>query len=140
MPRLYRPEYERVEERSFRSSYDNSVVKVRTLKINGDGRQITFRDAHKQAETNLTGFTRWLSRARKLAVMDWEQEDLRRAVDDLIMYAEIWKTEIEKMHGEQTMQEKIDALRNIAGRSEGESALFLAKADELERKLKESTR
>lgn len=136
MPKTYRPEYERVEEKAFISSYDKSVVKTRTLKLNGDGRTITFREAHQRAESNLTGFMRWMSRARKLTVMEWEEDDLRRIVDDLVMYTEIWQREIEKLHGKQTKQQKIASLRNIAGRSEGEAALYLAKADELEEELR----
>lgn len=128
----YSTEYERAKDRNIRG-YNGEVHVLRTLKLGGDGREIHFRDAHKQAKTNLHGFMRWMSRAGKLALADYEQEELRWLVDDLTQYAHIWEEQIEDLKKRKAKQEKVDALRNVAGREPEEAATYLAKADELER-------
>lgn len=57
--------------------------------------------------------------------VEWEAKELREAADDLIKLAEYWESEAKK-------QARIEALRNVEGRTPEEAAVFLAKADKLE--------
>lgn len=57
--------------------------------------------------------------------VEWEAKELREAADDLSRLADVWEAEAKE-------QARIEALRNVGGRTPEEAALYLAKADKLE--------
>jgi hypothetical protein len=100
------------------------------------GRKVMFGDAFRELDDNYASVVRWMSRAFKLADdTEWDERQLRSFIDHLKYMVEAWDAEMEKRHGKQEMREKIVALRQVNGRTEYEQEIFLAKADELEKKM-----
>lgn len=99
------------------------------------GRRVTFLDAEREMKDARQSLVRWTSRAFKLATQDWDEESLRWFIDDMETLVAAWKAEIEKRAGVATKKERIAQLREVAGRTDEERAIYLAKADELEREL-----
>lgn len=119
--------YERVEQRG--------GFKFIRLK---SGRVLSFWNAMTEAERANTALHTAVSRAFKLARGDdWELEHLESFIDNLEDYVRAIRTEIEKVRGIKTKQDRIALLRNTAGRTPEEAAEFNRKADELERRLEE---
>lgn len=123
--------------------FDTLYEKVYTLpdstskyiKVGKNERRVMFWEAETQMKDNRQSLIRWVSRGFKLASTEWDDRTLRWFIDDLSDLVEAWKTEIDKRAGQATTRERITQLREVTGRTEAEKEIFLAKADELERKL-----
>lgn len=104
-----------------------------------NGGMTWFREALSAAEGAETRMGRAVSRAFKLANDDDDLERLEWFVDGVASLIGAMREEIEKRRGIRTMEERIALLRNTSGRSPEEAALYSAKADELEQRLKEAS-
>lgn len=102
------------------------------------GRRVTFWNALREAEAGKRKVWRWLSRVNKLAVSEYDLEHYEWFVDDIETMLHIHRKALEERRGRRSKEERIAMLRDTAGRNPEEVALFLAKADELERKLGEA--
>lgn len=107
------------------------------------GRRITFTDAQSMGMAARTALSTAASRMFKLArhhdpdIDEWNLELVDSFVENLEDYVGILRTEIDKVLGVKSKQERIALLRNVSGRSPEEAAEFIRKADELERRLQE---
>ena len=121
--------YEKVEETASGYKY---------LKLKS-GRRVMFHDAQREADDNFASVARWLSRMAKLtgaheyADFDWEQ--IGYFLDHMETLAEHYRAEIRKHDVHTSKKERIAQLRNVKGRSAEEAALYLAKADQLEKEM-----
>ncbi len=61
------------------------------------------------------------------------RERLRWLLDDMRDYVEVASRHLDELDGKDRREERIKALRRIAGRTPEEAAAYLAKADQLER-------
>lgn len=108
------------------------------------GRRITFLDAQSMAQAAHSSLSTAASRMFKLArhqdrdIDEWNLEVIDSFVESLEDYVGILRTEIDKLIGVKSKQERIALLRNVSGRSPEEAAEFLRKADELEQRLQEA--
>jgi hypothetical protein len=106
------------------------------------GRLIGFMEAVRAVKSAryayATAFSRVVKLAEKQPDLELRDDDFERAewlLDDMESYVNSCRRYLEKLRGTRTKQERIAALRIVAGRTPEEAALFLAKADELERGL-----
>lgn len=107
---------------------------VRYIRLKS-GRRLSFWEAVADAERAHTDLNRALARAFRLARSDWEVERVEDRVARLEDYLAVLRAHLAKLAEERAQCEKIEALRNVEGRSPEEAAAYLAKADELERKM-----
>lgn len=122
---MSRDPYERVEE--------IGGFKYITLK---SGRRFSFYDAISGIDAAHTSFATAASRAFKLMRdNEYDLEDIERKVDRLEEYLGVVRHEIKKRKARAAKLEQIAALRVTKGRTPEEAREFLAKADELEKKL-----
>lgn len=108
-------------------------------------REVTFLDAFDELNDHRTSLIRWLTRCDKLSEggsadyesknYDWDRSRFENFVEELGYLVDAWRENIVKTEEEKPVREKIAALRNTTGRTEEEIEIFLAKADELEKKL-----
>jgi uncharacterized small protein (DUF1192 family) len=107
------------------------------------GRRITFLDAQSMADAARTALSTAASRMFKLArhqdrdIDEWNLELIDSFVENLEDYVGILRTEIDKLIGVKSKEERIALLRNVSGRTPEEAAEFRRKADELEKRLQE---
>jgi hypothetical protein len=100
------------------------------------GREVRFGDALNELEAAETSLVRWMSRAFKLSEgVDFEAERLEWYIEQMEELVEAWKDEVEKRTRKKAKRERIDKLRQVAGRYPEEKPSYLAKADKLERGL-----
>jgi hypothetical protein len=105
------------------------------------GRRIIFTDAESMGKAGFSSLCTAISRMFKLArhqdrdIDEWNLERIDSFVETLEDYVGVWRTEIDKLIGVKSKEERIALLRNVDGRSPEEAAEFLRKADELEAKL-----
>jgi hypothetical protein len=119
--------YERVEERR--------GFKFIRLK---SGRLLSFWDAHSEAVRARPALGTAISRMFKLVGDEpFDQERLEWFVEQLEDYVAVLRTEIDKVRGVRSTQERIALLRNTTGRTPEEAEAFTRKADELERRLED---
>lgn len=114
----------------------------RYIKLSSTGRTFSFEDSKKQVEKGLNMITRWMGRIVQIVpntddrdLNDYYWEQIEDYCDRLRIIADRWMEEVAKHRKVRTKEERIKALRNTTGRTEEEAALFLAKADELEKEL-----
>jgi hypothetical protein len=117
--------YERVETDSLGHKYI-------TL---GTGRQVIFYDAEKKASKHLTDLARWVRRMGMLTEREYQETSLLATVERMEAMAQHWRREMERRQGVATKRQRIAALRDVRGRTPEEAAVYLAKADELEKQL-----
>lgn len=115
--------YEKVETRG--------GVKMIVL---ASGRRVTFWDAISQVEYAESTLARWLSRAAKLTNDEWEDERLESRLIRLEELLGAHRHDRTKREKRRAQEQRIERLRNVAGRTPEERASFLRKADELERR------
>lgn len=120
-------EYDRLEEHN-----GYKFIRLNT------GRLMSFWEMMTRADRDFTAFARAVSRCFKLVGDDYDLERLEDRVEQMEEYARSLREEITKRYHYKNQRERIAALRNVKGRTTAEAAAFLAKADELERKLKET--
>lgn len=99
------------------------------------GRRISIWDAMKAIDGAHTALGTAISRAFKLVDGDYNLEQLEWKIDHLESHIGAIRKEIERLRGVKDQRERIALLRNTDGRSPEEAAAFMAKADELERRL-----
>lgn len=111
------------------------------------GKLYSFADAIHAADLAQGAFARAISRAFKLRP-DWTGEadravyremDFERiewALEGMEAYIASARAFLAEQRDAKSQEDRIAALRNVAGRTPEEAAAFLRKADELERKLK----
>lgn len=99
------------------------------------GRQMTFWDAIRDAESAESSFVRGISRGFKMMSSEFDLEALERRIDHMEEYVTAVRHFLKKKRAEQTTREKIAQLRNTNGRTPEEMKAFNKKADELERQL-----
>jgi mRNA degradation ribonuclease J1/J2 len=102
------------------------------------GRMMSFWDMMTRADRDFTAFARSMSRCFKLADRDFDLERLEWRIEQQEDYVRSLREEITRLLKTKDQKERIAALRNVTGRTPEEAAAFLAKADELERKLRRS--
>lgn len=102
---------------------------------NRAGNLLTFWDCVAQARRGSGALGTGIARALETASDEWDLERIEAMIDDLETYSAHIRGEIEKRRGVRSVRERIELLRNVEGREPGEAAAFLAKADELERRL-----
>jgi hypothetical protein len=108
------------------------------------GRLLGWLDAMREAERARTALSTAVSRCFKLLnedreIAEWDLERIEWFIDNLDSYTGAIRKEIERRRGTQKVEERIALLRNVDGRTPDEAEEFLRKADELERRLREST-
>lgn len=117
--------HERVEERNG----------FKFIRLKSD-RLISFWDAMSAVDHAHTALGTAISRAFKLlGEDDYDLERLEWKIDHLESHIGAIRKEIERLRGVKDRRERIALLRNTDGRSREEAAAFMAKADELERRL-----
>ena len=107
---------------------------------NKAGNRVGFSDAEREAKRGLSTLWHSLARMSRLAAephegydLDWEQiEWMIGKVEDLLR---VWRTAIDEHGGRRRKEERIEALRAIAGRTPAEAEVYRAKAAELEATL-----
>lgn len=102
------------------------------------GRRVSYWDMRKAAERADSNLIRAISRCLKLQDRDYELEDLEWYIRGLHEWVHAVEAEVRKRQGGKTVEERIALLRNTDGRTPEEAAMFEAKADELEQRLKAS--
>jgi hypothetical protein len=68
-------------------------------------------------------------------IAEWDWERIEQFIDEVEVFVETFRKEIKKHRVQRSKTEKIQALRNVQGRTPEEAAAFRAKADALEAKL-----
>lgn len=134
-------QYEQVE------TVDNGLGPTHFIRLKS-GRQITYWDAMRAVESAATALGTGFSRLFKLAVAQGKEGDgmfsmsqeyyletLEYRIDQVEEHMAALRAYLEKLRGSQSKRDRIKALRNVEGRTPGEAAAFLAKADQLEREL-----
>jgi hypothetical protein len=130
---------ERIEERQT----DHGTIR---FFVSEQGTRYTHHECERRFKASVYNMMRWCSRAIRTRT-DWNDEgdpsgavmrahelqELRWRLGDITAYVEHVQRELDKIEGADRKAERIKALREVAGREPGEAALFLAKADELER-------
>lgn len=110
------------------------------IKLSKTGRVFSYHEAQKQVDKGFNMVTRWLLRIVQIVPEStdydldeyyWERID--DYADRLEILAERIREEVRKHLKVRSKQERIKALRNVTGRTPEEAAIFLAKADELEK-------
>jgi hypothetical protein len=109
------------------------------------GRRVMFFHATDEVKKCMTPLYRWTSRMFKLvdspdkdiAESNWDTLDWR--LFEIESWIKAVREHYEKEHGvvrkERNKRDRILALREIAGRTPEEAAMFLAKADQLEQEM-----
>ena len=123
--------YERVEEKQGPFQRKRKYIKIQS------GREVDFAKAIWEADDNFSSLIRWMTRAQKLPNDEDDDIALETIIERLAVWVEAWRGELEKRTGQKEEREVIELLRNVAGRTPEEAKLYLAKADEKERKLEE---
>jgi len=122
-----------------RVNVTDNGFKYITLK---SGRRAMFHNAKWEVERHMTPLIRWTSRMFKLisdnrefSESEWDQLDWK--LFEIESWVKAVREHYEKARGvaqkEYSKQDRIQALRQIAGRTPEEAAMFLAKADQLEK-------
>lgn len=99
------------------------------------GRRVWFSDALSEAEKGHRKTSRWLSRACDLVgdeYTDLDEERLDWFLDDIQHFINAHRKAQRERMIRHSRKDRISKLRNTAGRTEEERALYLAKADQLE--------
>ena len=118
--------YEKVEE-------DGRGFKWITLR---SGRKVSWFNAKDEVDRGMTPVVRWMSRLFKLAPNEeWAWDDIDRTVYYWETLAAAYREEIDKHVKHKTKEQRIAQLREVAGREPEEAALYLAKADQLEKEM-----
>lgn len=111
----------------------------RYLVLDGGGRYSNL-DCIGKTEQGMRAFQRWFHRSMVTATK-WSDPHLSESdtermgwlLDDMETYISSARQGLAEREGARRREEKIKALRQIAGRTPDEAEAYLAKADELER-------
>lgn len=120
-----------------RANDDGDVFRYLVL---DSGSRCSNLDCIQKTEQAMRGFQRWFHRSLETATV-WtspdlaasDNERLRWLLDDMESYLASARQALAEREGRRRREEKIKALRAIAGRTPDEAEAYLAKADELER-------
>jgi hypothetical protein len=96
------------------------------------GRLISFLEAIGEAEKSVTRLARWLARAQATIADDYDMERIERILGEQEDLVARHRQALQHWRAKRTLAGRIEALRNTAGRTPAEAALYEAKADELE--------
>jgi hypothetical protein len=120
-------------------SYDRYVEEggIKFIQLQS-GRLMSFWDMMSRADRDFTAFARAMSRCFRLADRDFDLERLEWRIEQQEAYVASLREEITRLLKNKSKKERIAALRNTTGRTPEEAAAFLAKADELERRLRDA--
>lgn len=124
--------YERIEERLTEYGAIRFLVTERGIKY-------THHECERRLDGAIRGMMRWFSRTLRTATV-WNDADMRRSelermrwkLGEITTYVEVVQRELDRIEGVNKVAERIEKLRNVAGRNPEEAELFLAKAAELE--------
>jgi len=134
MPRTFRTQYERVEEK-------NDFLGRRKFIRLGSGREIGFiLDAVPKTESALSALGLWLGRAAKLADGDYENERVDHLVERLNQFARAWQHSRAKRVEWEREEQAIAAMLNPAGRTEAEMETAKKKAAARRQRLEQDKR
>jgi hypothetical protein len=129
-------DYDRVEERKV----DDDVT-FRCFVIDRTGTRYSHSECERRLKTAVSTMMRWFHRAivtrslwRDPDMNADELERLRWVLNDLQTYVEVVQRELDRLAGVDRRAERIKSLREISGRTPEEAALYLSKADALERR------
>lgn len=114
----------------------------RAIKLTATGRILSHDDVKRQMEKGINMVSRWIPRLIRVMptgidkdILEYYWKEIDDYADRLEILAARIREEVAKHSVVRTKQERIKALRNIAGRTSEEAESFLAKADELEAEL-----
>jgi hypothetical protein len=120
-----------------RSNEDGDVFRYLML---DSGTQYSNLDCINRVEQSSRGFQRWFYRAIQTATVwadprlaESDTERLGWLLDEMETYISSARQGLAKREASRRREEKIKALRQIAGRTPDEAEAYLSKADELER-------
>lgn len=127
--------YDRIEERSNREGDTFRWV------LTERGTRYTNLDCIGKVKAAEAAFARWFSRAVKTRTT-WgpelaecnasDIEELRWRLREMQTYVEAASRHLDDLEGTDRRAERVKALREVAGRTPAEAALYLAKADQIE--------
>lgn len=130
------------ESQAYREPFKVGKLKVMRLE---SGRLVFFSGTIDHAMKGFRALQRWMAYADKLVtdpadeplLNEDDMERLAWMLDDVRSWLAVWDKHLEERHKRRTTEERIEALRRIAGRTPAEASAYLQKADELERRLGE---
>jgi hypothetical protein len=104
------------------------------------GKRYTHYECERQLRTAKGAMERWFVRTLNTHTTqdttkggaELDRDELRQIADDLTAFAAAVQCEIDRLEGADRRAERARALRSVEGRTPEETALYLAKADELE--------
>lgn len=103
------------------------------------GARYTHYECERRLKTTVDGLYRWFSRTLKTRTTSGDAEQdkydlqrLRWVADEVAECAAVIQREVDRLEGVDRTAERVKALRQVSGRTPEETAVYLAKADQLE--------
>lgn len=103
------------------------------------GTRYTHYDCERRLKAAANGLYRWFSRTLKTRTTSGDAEQdkydlqrLRWIAAEVAEYVAVIQRELDRLEGVDRTSERVKALREVTGRTPEETALFLAKAEQIE--------
>jgi len=99
------------------------------------GKRYTHYECERRLDAAKNAMERWFSRTLRTRTTpcDTDLQHLRWIADDIAEYGATVQRELDRLEGVDRKAERIKMLRSVEGRTPEEAAVYLAKADELDR-------